>query len=184
MAFSPDAVANRFLDLAWKSHGERGHDVSPMKIQKLVYYAHGWCLALTGKPLIRENVQAWMWGPVIRSLYSEFKAFGNSPINEYAREMSCNVMESGVIDIDWASPTTELEGNPDSKPSTDQANAIIDRVWKVYGALTPVQLSNMTHEEGEPWRIIADKFKGEVPLGVSIPDALIRDRFRLKLLKN
>ena len=47
MPFDPRAVANRLLELA----RERQLSLDPMKVQKLLYYAHGWHLALTGKPL-------------------------------------------------------------------------------------------------------------------------------------
>jgi len=44
-----------------------------MKLQKLVYYAHGWHLALNNEPLIDEQVECWQYGPVISSLFHEFK---------------------------------------------------------------------------------------------------------------
>ena len=64
--YSSKAVANSFLDIA-----EAGNvnDISPMKLQKLVYYAHAWHLAFLGQPLIREEVQAWKFGPVIPDVY-------------------------------------------------------------------------------------------------------------------
>lgn len=58
---SAKAVANHFLELAWSD----GTTLNPMQIQKLVYIAHGWHLAITEKPLIHESVEAWTYGPVI-----------------------------------------------------------------------------------------------------------------------
>jgi uncharacterized phage-associated protein len=80
MPFPAEAVANEFLELAKKD----GEALSPMKLLKLVYFAHGWHLALTGEPLIEEPVQAWQFGPVIPSIYHQFKRFGSGPINEFA----------------------------------------------------------------------------------------------------
>ena len=74
---SAKAIANYFLD--------KSIDLTPMKIIKLVYIAHGWHLAITDKPLIEDYVQAWEFGPVIPDLYHEFKKYGNTPIKTYAK---------------------------------------------------------------------------------------------------
>src|SRR4051812_39910789 len=76
MPYPAAAIANEFLRLAKEDKAQ----ISPLKLQKLVYFAHGWYLALAGKPLIEERVQAWQFGPVIPTLYREFKRYGNSPI--------------------------------------------------------------------------------------------------------
>lgn len=77
MSYVVAVVANEYLDLAQRD----GEFIDPMKIQKLVYLAHGWHLALAGPPLITENVEAWPYGPVIRDLYNEFRKFRASPIH-------------------------------------------------------------------------------------------------------
>ena len=69
MPFSAAAVANEFLHLAHRDD----RPITPLKMQKLVYFAHGWHLAITGAPLISEPIQAWQYGPVISSLYQIFK---------------------------------------------------------------------------------------------------------------
>ena len=58
---SSGAIANYFLD-----RGE-GEDIliSPMKVIKLSYLAHGWYLAFTdNNTLVNEDVEAWDHGPV------------------------------------------------------------------------------------------------------------------------
>ena len=72
------AVANEFLQLQDKNPGSS--HIDPMKLQKLIYYAHSWSLAVYGEPLIEEDIEAWSWGPVVRSVYLEFKDFGSKPI--------------------------------------------------------------------------------------------------------
>src|SRR6185369_6756877 len=81
MPFDPRAVANRLLELA----RERQLIIDPMKVQKLIYYAHGWHLALTGKPLLDRSVEAWQYGPVLPDVYRAFQEFGAQPITEPAR---------------------------------------------------------------------------------------------------
>ena len=83
MYCSAKAVANHFLDLAERD----GTTLNPMKIQKLVYIAHGWHLAIMEKPLIHESVEAWTYGPVIPDLYHEFKRWGNEGIRKRAAEV-------------------------------------------------------------------------------------------------
>ena len=69
MPFDPRAVANRLLELG----RERQLTIDPMKVQKLIYYAHGWHLALTGKPLLDRSVEAWQYGPVLPDVYRAFQ---------------------------------------------------------------------------------------------------------------
>jgi uncharacterized phage-associated protein len=58
---------------------------SPMKLQKLCYYAQGYALA-EGKELFPENFQAWQRGPVIDSLYYKYKEYKWHPIDEEVSE--------------------------------------------------------------------------------------------------
>ena len=80
MAYNSKAVANYFLELGdWD-----GESISPMKIQKLVYYAHGWHLGVTDEPLIDEQIECWPYGPVVDSLFHQFKHYGSGPIRKPA----------------------------------------------------------------------------------------------------
>ncbi|WP_208932366.1 Panacea domain-containing protein [[Haemophilus] ducreyi] len=50
---------------------ENGDLISNLKIQKLVYYAQGFSLAINNKPLFSEKIQAWTHGPVTPELYNK-----------------------------------------------------------------------------------------------------------------
>jgi uncharacterized phage-associated protein len=165
--YSAKAIANCFLDLA-ESDGKK---LTPMQIQKLVYFAHGWNLAIRNEPLIDERVEAWQFGPVIPSLYHEFKTFGGSPVTSHA------------LDIDWATfkafrPTIESQAATENNQFTIR---LLDRIWKQYGSLSGAQLSSLTHQAGTPWVRAREEF-GEVR-NVDIPDLWIRDYF-LKVAAN
>lgn len=69
-------IADYFLNFAQ----ETGSYISNLKLQKLVYYAQAWHLALYGEPLFAEDFQAWIHGPVIPALYQKYKSFGWQPI--------------------------------------------------------------------------------------------------------
>jgi uncharacterized phage-associated protein len=128
------AVANWFLARA----EAEGKTLDPMKLQKLIYFAHGWSLAITDVPLIQEHPEAWDYGPVIPSVYHEFKSFGRKAITERATKF---VFPNTGFFADLVNVTVvarQIEDDPD-------AEALLRRVWEVYGPLTGVQLSNMTH---------------------------------------
>jgi len=113
---------------------EHGENIDPMKLLKLVYYAHGWSLALLNRPLIDEQVQAWKYGPVVASVYHAFKFFGEEPITELTAEFK----------DDGKAYTPVVPSNTDERK-------LLERVWERYGHFSGVQLSNMSHEADSPW---------------------------------
>ena len=122
MAHSPFIIANVFLGKGL----QEGWPITPMKLNKLIYIAHGVTLAVTDQPLIDEHIQAWKYGPVIGSIYHKFKNFGNNSITELA-------------------PVTE----PSSL--TEDQNFIVTSVWNKYKPIDPIALSALTHQAGTPW---------------------------------
>lgn len=57
-----------------------GELVSPLKLQKLVYFTYVRTLIKNKKRLFDEKIQAWPNGPVVPSLYHALKKYGSSPI--------------------------------------------------------------------------------------------------------
>lgn len=163
--YSSKTVANTFLAIA-KEQGVT--DLSPMKIQKLVYYAHAWYLAYMGEPLIADEIQAWKFGPVIPDVYHAFKHYGNNHITEPAPELSF------IAETLFMQPKTV-------PPEDSDACTMILQVFNSYGKYTPIQLSNLTHSEGEPWKVISDRYPDELPMGLTIPDELIEQCFKQQL---
>lgn len=156
--YTPQHVANFFLE---KSE-ESGIPLTQLKLIKLVYIAYGWYLALTGRPLFDEAVQAWKHGPVIPSLYHEFKSFGRRPISERA---TCLDYES----FEFSTPSI-----PDTDVETIQ---ILNMVWNAYKKYSASALVRKTHEEGTPWALSYKEGEYEV----EIPQALIKDHFKKKI---
>jgi len=159
--YSPKAIANFFLDLA----KAKGDTVSPMKLQKLVYYACGWYMGYTGQPLINEAIEAWQYGPVIPSLYREFKQFGSGPITKKATEFN------GSMDF----PEVPV-------PHDAGLRSFLENVWNGYGAYTGTKLSEMTHAAGSPWDITWKKSGGAT--NTDIPPELIASHFREAIAKS
>lgn len=117
-------IANRLLELA----SERGDTLTPMQLLKLVYIAHGWMLGLYGVPLIRDEVQAWKYGPVIPRLYNSIKEFRDNPV-------------CGPLSVRDCPALIEIE--------TD----LIGQVYDEYGSMTGPALSRLTHKQGTPWAL-------------------------------
>ena len=69
-------VAEYFLYKA----NEDGELITNLKMQKLLYYAQAWYLVNFNKPLFDDEIEAWSFGPVIRSVYQKYKEFGHTPI--------------------------------------------------------------------------------------------------------
>jgi uncharacterized phage-associated protein len=167
---SPKAIANSFLELS----GKTKQSLTQMKLHKLIYYAHGWNLGIVGRPLINEMIEAWKFGPVIRSLYYEFRDVGAAPIDRRATEAE---VEPRTNEIRFVAPAVAAEDVG--------TTALLDRIWKIYGHLTAAQLSQMTHEPGAPWDTIWKKAQEDgVIRGRDIPNELIQEYFRRKAEAN
>ncbi len=170
MAYDAASIANYFLDLADRN----GAGLDPMKIQKLVYFSHGWNLALKDEPLIKERIEAWEYGPVIPPLYGQFKKFGNGRITERALKVVFEGMK-----ISYKVASIDADSDEQTNAST---RPLLDRIWEVYGGLSGVQLSNLTHAEGSPWAITYAKNPGQRHL--VIDDELIKADFKRRLPAN
>lgn len=151
--YDPRTIANYFLYLAFQDRVA----ITPMKLQKLVYFAHGHFLAITGVALINDCIQAWRWGPVIPSLYHAIKEYGKNPIKEH------------IVD--------ERYDSIEALPSSDPVKQFLNRIWSVYGKLTAIQLSNMSHEDGGPWK----KVWSENQRNAEIPSKTIEEFFRERM---
>lgn len=168
MSYSSKAVANKILELGRRDSIE----ISPMKLQKLVYYAHGWHLALNHEPLIDEQVECWQYGPVIRTLFHAFKNFGSSPITIDATETE-QLKDDDVSGWGFSFETVR----PEIPPADESSLSVIDSVWEAYKNYSASHLSNMTHVEGTPWKIVYDQYNGAPPKGSDIPQDEIKKYF-------
>lgn len=167
MAYNSKAIANYFLDLAKESK----QSLTPMKLQKLIYFAHGWSLAIYDQALISETVEAWRYGPVVQSIYHEFKEYGSGAITKLATEFE-------LLDGD------ELEfgiSTPYINDDDEKTKALLNKVWDIYGKYSGVALSNATHMQDTPW---AKVWRQQTPKGTDIPENFIKEYFQSIATKN
>jgi uncharacterized phage-associated protein len=158
--YSSKAVANYFLERA----KQEGISLTPMQLIKLVYFAHGWCLAIFDRPLIDEQVQAWQFGPVIPSLYHEFKIFGNQPVTEEATKIELLAGKR----LRFTAPNIPQDDS--------ETRALLGKVWQVYSKLSALKLSRLTHQPNSPWHAVYNQHPGVK--GLTIPDEDLKVYFK------
>ncbi|MCU5265838.1 DUF4065 domain-containing protein [Bacillus cereus] len=141
-------VANYFLYLS--SPGTpRG--VSPLKLQKLTFYAQALNYAVHHKPLFEEDFQAWVHGPVSPELFYMYREYRSK----------------------------DIETTP-STPKMSLKDAYIVRfVWNMYGTKDGKYLENKTHNEA-PWQKARDGLKYYEHSNNIIDKALIAEYYSKK----
>lgn len=154
-AYGPMLVAHQFIKMA----NQEGDAMSPLKLIKLVYIAHGWSLGLRDNSLINEDIFAWKYGPVVESLYHSFKIFGSQSISEDNPFFpSAAKIQTDLIDAD----TKEF----------------LTAVWNAYKKFSALQLSTMTHSYGTPWYKVWIEMGGCKKRHAVIPNELIKDHYK------
>lgn len=116
------------LDIAhWFINKE---DMTPKKVQKLVYYAYSWFLVYFNETeddiefeLFDNNIEAWVHGPVVDEIYQKYKEYGYNPIKKKYEGL-------------------EIE---------EETEEVLEEVWKKYGHLSADELERLTHKE-LPWK--------------------------------
>lgn len=101
-----------------------GDLISNLKLQKLLYYAQGVFLAVNDYPLFDDDIVAWQYGPVVESVYQEYKRFGSN----------------GIV-CDKSQKMTKI--------SPEDA-ALLSEVMDEFGKYSAIGLMQMTHSE-TPW---------------------------------
>ena len=122
--YSPLAIANEFL--------RRSRDTSlpgQMQLQKWIYNANGWNLAVNEEPLSAERPEAWDNGPVFRSVWDHIRdhGFGNN----------------GLL--------LDSRGQQFHAPLEDEELEVVARTWRKYRDFSGNEMSRMSHQIGSPW---------------------------------
>lgn len=141
---------------------------SPFQLIKMVFIAHGRTLAILDKPLIRDRIEAWKYGPVIPLLYHQLKIWGDAPVRELSY---CGTVPNKDSKVD-SNRKAFFEGT-----IPNQERDIIDVVVRDYGEWQFDDLQRLCHEQGSPW----DKhYDGK--FGTEIPDRTIREYYKNELV--
>ena len=111
--------------------------------RSLVYYAQAWHLVWNDEPLFEEEIEAWVGGPVVVTLYK---------------------MHRGVFKLNPG----YFCGDPSRIDSKSRGD--IDKVIEFYGDRDAQWLSDLTHME-DPWKIarvgLSDRERGNRVISLS-----------------
>lgn len=153
------AVANAILLEAWN----RGHEISNLKLQKLLFLCHSFYLIKTRHfSLVRGQFEAWQYGPVHREVYDAFKEHAEKPIRNLAESLNPITGEKKPLNI------------PDCQEIKD---TILD-VVRFYGGWSAGQLVELTHKKDGPWDYVVKSAAHEANMGLRISNEIIMDRFK------
>lgn len=136
-------VANYIVYLMSSSY----EDLTNMKLNKMLYYAQGHSLKIMNQPLFDDPIEAWQHGPIVNSVYHQYKEYGDNPISDYDQSML------GTI--------------------SDEIRDLLIGITRVYGRYSAAALRNMTHVPKGPW----DSVYKENESHIIIPNALIKEYF-------
>ena len=108
------------LWLADQTDDPFGTEITPLKLQKLLYYAQGWALSEWDKPLFGERIEAWREGPVVADVYASYQ--GNA---------------DQILHFDG-------QGEPDLD---NYSKALLRQVLDYYGKYSSKGLAELSHDE-------------------------------------
>lgn len=121
---SARTVARYLLWLALHECEDEPSYLTPLQLQKLLYYCQGWALAEWGVPLFTDEIQAWRDGPVVPAVYQTYPGREKKPIEPESADMPAELTES--------------------------ERALVHAVWDAYKRHSGLALRDMTHAE-EPY---------------------------------
>lgn len=103
----------------------KGNEITPLALQKILYYSQGFYKAFFGKFLFNDDCQAWIHGPVYLRIYEKYKMFKSDDIPIY--------VDYDISDI-----------------LDDEKRELLDVIIKCFGYYNGKALEKMTHYE-TPW---------------------------------
>lgn len=110
--------------------------ITPLSLQKMLYFTQGLHMALYGRELFPEDCQAWAHGPVYKEVYELFRDFQYKPI------------DSGGFFSFYTS-----WGKSGELPVSGKK--VIDLAAEAFGIYDGKQLEKVTHGEA-PWKEARD----------------------------
>lgn len=135
---------------------EKLEEVTPLMLQKLLYFIQGVYSALCGKPIFEEECRAWVHGPVYPEVYDLFRDFKYNPVDDARFAL--------------------LEGTADAL--TGEEKNVIDLVVNTFGMYGGKVLERITHNE-DPWKEARRGYGDSIPSSELVPKGHIMRYYML-----
>lgn len=116
-------IAEFFLTMLDLSAGDT---MSNLQLQKLLYFAQGFSLAINDKPIFEEDIEAWISGPVVPTVFHAYQKYNNQslPMPKF-------------LDFDRFSK---------------EENELLLEVFNVYGQFSAWKLRDISYIPEGPWK--------------------------------
>ncbi len=134
MAYKALDIAYKLIYIAQEDEPNGGERLTNLKLQKLLYYQQGYHLAVFGTPLFDDQVEAWMYGPVVPCVYDKFSSSGSNTLP---------VISSDVVILD------------------EDEEILFNQVYQAYREFSAIGLMNRTHNE-QPWKEATPHDRGTI----------------------
>lgn len=95
--------------------------VTPLKLQKLLFYSQVWYFIKHGRLLFNDEIQAWVLGPVVPNVWQNFKFIRRGDVIN-KRHIQKEITNNQVVNY-------------------------LNEVWGIYGNYTGLELVDLTHDE-------------------------------------
>ncbi len=128
------------------------NDVTPLALQKLLYYCQCFYLAFYDVPMFKEDCEAWVHGPVYPSIYFKYKNYTYNTLYEKSEYSFDEIID-------------------------DEKKDIINSVLKYFGVYSAKVLEKMIHEE-LPWKEARKDVKNNENSNKIIKMQVLKDYFQ------
>lgn len=135
---------------------EKLEEVTPLMLQKLLYFIQGIYSALYGSPIFEEDCRAWIHGPVYPEVYKLFRDFKYNPIDDARFAL--------------------LKGREDILAEDEKH--VIDLVVNTFGIYSGKVLEKITHNE-DPWKDARKGYGDNIPSSELLPKKRIMEYYIL-----
>ena len=129
-------------------------EVTPLALQKILYFIQGLYFSRYGKPLFNDNCQAWVHGPVYAEIYDMFSSFRYDPIDDPRFEL----LKGKSTDLD------------------EKEREVINLVVNTFGMYGGKVLERITHKE-DPWIDAREGYSENEPSQEEISKESIKEYF-------